>query len=290
MIAEDLSPGRLGVSPQIYSPSDFREIQRMVYAMAGITVPDHKATLVYSRLVPRLRDTASATFGEYLQRLKSDREERYTALCALTTNHTHFFRESHHMEHMRTHLLDEWLDRLANRGQVRVWSAGCSSGEEPWSILLSLLGERSDGLDRLKRGSFRLLATDIDRNVLKVAQEAKYPLASREGIPRELAERWTEIRDNEFILLPQIRSFLSIRMLNLVGEWPMQCSFDAIYCRNVMIYFDVPTKARLLERLANQLKPGGILYIGHSERITSGTLPQLREIGPTIYRKEGGAE
>ena len=282
-------PGELGLNPQIYGPADFRDIKQMIHRMAGIDLPDHKATLVYSRLVPRLRATGTTDFGEYRKLLRTDRAERYSALCALTTNHTQFFRESHHLDHMRRHLRDPWLERLGAGGEVRIWSAGCSTGEEVWSILLSLMGPTASACADARRGRLRLLASDIDRNVLRTARAARYPVDALAGIPPELARHWTVRDGSEFTFSPELTDFAAFRMLNLIGEWPMRHRFDAIFCRNVMIYFDAPTKQRLLARLAAQLAPGGILYIGHSERITRDTLPDLMEIGPTIYRKEQAA-
>ncbi|MXP27635.1 protein-glutamate O-methyltransferase CheR [Porphyrobacter algicida] len=209
-----------------------------------------------------------------------------SALCALTTNHTHFFRESHHLDHLRMHLQQPWLDRLDAGEQVRVWSAGCSSGEEAWSILQSIMGTKQANCERAERGNLRLLASDIDRNVLRVASAGHYPIDTLAGIPAELAKLWVVREGDGFSISPRLRNFACFQMLNLIGEWPLRQRFDAIFCRNVMIYFDGPTKQRLVERLAEMLLPGGILYIGQSERITKDALPELMEIGPTIYSKE----
>ena len=274
-----------GISPDIYGAEDFRAISEIAYREAGIVLPEGKAMLVYSRIAPLVRDSGCATFGAYVMRIREDAAERQKAICALTTNHTFFYRESHHFDHFRDTVRPLLLRRLEQGGKVRMWSAGCSSGEETWSLAMTLLGpDRKAGLALAKR-DIRILASDIATHALTKAMAARYRAEDLKPVPDALRNAWTTIDKDEAEIAPEIRALVRFRTLNLLGDWPMQGHFDVIFCRNVMIYFDNPTKERLVARFAGMLENDGTLYVGHSERVTGPALDSLAPMGPTVYRR-----
>lgn len=274
-----------GISPGIYDEADFRAIADIAHAEAGIVLPAGKAMLVYSRLAPLVRDSNCATFGSYVMRIRENPAERQKAICALTTNHTFFYREAHHFEHFAQQVRPGYVQRLQTGGKVRLWSAGCSSGEETWSLLMTLLGTDPAEGKAIARRDLRLLASDIAAHALAKARSATYRAEDLKAVPEALRRIWTEIEGEDAVIAPEVQQLARFRMLNLLGPWPMQGRFDTIFCRNVMIYFDNPTKERLVQRFAEVLSPGGWLYIGHSERVTGPALDLLSTEGPTIYRK-----
>lgn len=274
-----------GVSPDIYSGADFADVAKIVHAAAGIVLPVGKAMLVYSRLAPLVRATGCVTFARYIERMRADREELNRAVAALTTNHTFFYREAHHFEHLRDTLRPALIERLHAGRPVRLWSAGCSSGEETWSIVMTLLGpERARGLE-LTRADLLVLASDIAPHAIRRAEAATYAAKDLKPVPQDLCAAWTAGKGDDAVIAEAARAIVRFRLLNLLGDWPIKGRFDAIFCRNVMIYFDGPTKERLVDRFAEALNPGGYLYIGHSERVTGPALASLELAGPTIYRR-----
>lgn len=274
-----------GVSPGVFDEADFRAIAEIAHAEAGIVLAAGKAMLVYSRISPLVRDSGCATFGAYVMRIREDAAERQKAICALTTNHTFFYREAHHFEHFARDVRPGYLDRLQRGGKVRLWSAGCSSGEETWSLLMTLLGEDTSQGTAIARKDLRLLASDIATHAVNKARAATYRSEDLKPVPEGLRRAWTRSSGDETVIAPEVQQIARFRILNLLGEWPMQGQFDTIFCRNVMIYFDGPTKERLVARFAEMLAPGGWLYIGHSERVPGPALDVLTTQGPTIYRK-----
>ena len=284
-LMEALDASMPGVSPGIYDEKDFRAISEIAHAEAGIVLPAGKAMLVYSRLAPLVRNSGCATFGAYVIRIREDAVERSKTICALTTNHTFFYRESHHFEHFASDVRPGFVNRLRSGGKVRLWSAGSSSGEETWSLLMTLLGpDRSEGIDIAKR-DVRLLASDIATHALTKARAATYRTEDLKPVPDALRRNWTQNSGDETTIAPEVQQIARFRTLNLLGDWPMQGQFDVIFCRNVMIYFDNPTTERLVARFVEKLVPGGWLYIGHSERVTGPAMEHLSTMGPTIYRK-----
>lgn len=276
-----------GISPDIFNSADFAAVARLAYAEAGIVLPQGKAMLVYSRLAPLVRGVGCQTFAAYLRRLRGDGAEQKRLVAALTTNHTFFFREPHHFDHLAQVARPALVDRLQGGGPVRLWSAGCSSGEEAWSLVLALLGESPEAGGQLVRGDLRVLASDIAPDALRRAEAATYPETEVKAVPTALRRAWIAIADGTATVSETARSIVRFRTLNLQGPWPISRPFDVIFCRNVMIYFDNPTKERLLLRFAEVLQPGGYLYVGHSERVTGAAERILRPVGPTIYRKVG---
>jgi len=266
-----------------FTEGDFRKIAAMLHGDAGIALPDDKATLVYSRLAKRLRALGLASFKDYcaLVATREGIDERQRMLAALTTNVTRFFREPHHFDHLRQELQGGLAQRARAGGKVRIWSAACSSGQEAYSIamtVLSVLPEAGD-LD------VRILATDIDPNVVAEARTGVYAESLLPGVSDEHRRRWVhDLGAGRVEMADQLKALISFKELNLIGEWPMKGRFDAIFCRNVAIYFDDDTQSRLWSRFTPRLAMGGMLYIGHSERVAGPAAAELETAGVTAYR------
>ncbi|MCW8305998.1 protein-glutamate O-methyltransferase [Acidiphilium sp. PA] len=270
---------------------DFRQISAMIYADAGIAMPDHKATLVYSRLAKRLRALGLKNFSEYCELVGSPTggDERQEMLAALTTNVTRFYREPHHFEHLRTQILPPLIASARKGGRVRLWSAASSSGQEPYSMALTVLSLLPDAAQH----DVRILATDIDPNMIAIGKAGLYEKSAIEPVPPDLRQRWFAPADENrgmVKIADAARVLVEFRRLNLIGDWPMQGRFQAIFCRNVAIYFDDPTQAAIWSRMVPLLDPAGALYIGHSERVSGPAERLLRSDGITTYRPLVGKE
>ncbi|WP_066532434.1 protein-glutamate O-methyltransferase CheR [Erythrobacter sp. CCH5-A1] len=282
-----------GVSPAIYGEADFRRVAALIHAETGIVLSERKKMLAYSRLAPLVRRSGLTSFGAFLDTLAGDPRTMTEVVAALTTNHTYFHREPHHFEHFESVVRPDLLARANAGADVRIWSAGCSTGEEIWTLMMVLLGpDRAAGL-KLTRAKLIALASDISVNALAGARAANYPTSALDALPEALRRAWCVASSNasepRLAIAPEVQAMVRFRELNLMGEWPMNRPFDVIFCRNVMIYFDIPTKERLIERFARQLAPGGHLYIGHSERVSGPATALLEPVGPTIYRRKGHA-
>ncbi len=284
-VASALSETMPGVSPDVYGPKDFKAVSELAYNSAGIVLEAGKAMLVYSRWAPLVRESGCGTFAAYIEHIRNNPAEQTRAIGALTTNHTFFYREAHHFEHLAREARPKLLNSLQGGQPVRIWSAGCSSGEETWSILSTLLGEDGSMGRRIASMDLRMLASDIAQHALKKASAATYPVADLEPVPAPLRKAWSSEAAGMATFSDVVRGLVRFRTLNLHGPWPMKGHFDIIFCRNVMIYFDNPTKERLISRFAEALAPGGFLYIGHSERVTGAAAAQLQPVGPTIYQR-----
>ena len=264
---------------------DYATLSALVHRETGILLPDSKRELVRSRLAKRLRTRGLNRFEDYLKIIGSDPRERAAALDALTTNHTSFFREVHHFDHFVKDVRPALVQRAARGERIRLWSSACSSGEEPYSLAMSLLGgDRQQGVT-IAGSDTIILATDLSPTVIGHARTASYPIAATAAVPKPLASAWLSTRDGQSRIDPVCAGLVQYRELNLMGDWPIRGMFEVIFCRNVMIYFDEPTKARLQQRLVERLVPGGHLYIGHSERLSGVAAEHCRPIGQTIYRK-----
>jgi chemotaxis protein methyltransferase CheR len=270
---------------------DFRKIAAMLHGDAGIALPESKATLVYSRLAKRLRALGLASFRDYCELIASSEgvDERQKMLAALTTNVTRFFREPHHFDHLRTKVLPPLIERARAGGRVRLWSAACSSGQEPYSCALTLLQAAPDA----GRLDIKILASDIDPNVVAEGREGVYADQLMVGVPAELKSRGFQRVDGDrgpaWRVKDEVRDLVSFRELNLIGDWPMRGRFDVIFCRNVVIYFEEDTQAKVWSRFAPMIEPGGILYIGHSERVSGPAAELFAPAGITTYQRSGGA-
>lgn len=276
-----------GVSEQVYSSRDFEAIRAMIYSQAGIVLPPGKSTLVYSRIAPLVRESNSGTFSAYIERIKRDPVEARRAVCALTTNHTFFWREPHHFEYFRDVVRPGLVERLARRESVRIWSAGSSSGEEVYSLVMTLLGTDPREARMIMGADLAILASDLADHALAKARAAQYEASAVEPLPADLRSRWVRIEGDVATIVPEAAKLVRFRTLNLLGEWPLKRSFDVIFCRNVMIYFDQPTRERLIDRFVHQLEPQGHLFIGHSERVSGPAEPALQLVNLTTYRKLG---
>lgn len=274
-----------GISPEVYCEADFRAVAEIIYATSGNVLPDSKAMLVYSRLAPLVRETGSGTFSAFIQLIRDDLDMQDRAVAALTTNHTFFYREAHHFDHFESKVRPDLVHKLESGKSVRLWSAGCSSGEETWSLMMALLGSEQLAAKRLASRDLRVLASDLAPHALRKAEAATYAAKDLKPVPSDLVQQWARIEGDLATIHDLPRSIVRFRLLNLLGEWPMAGKFNTIFCRNVMIYFDQPTKERLVARFAEVLEPGGHLYIGHSERVTGPAANVLEPVGPTIYRR-----
>jgi chemotaxis protein methyltransferase CheR len=264
-----------------FSDADFRGLVDLAYQFAGIALSDSKRNLVYSRLSRRLRTLGMSTFAEYRTYLESTESERENFINAISTNLTKFFRESHHFDHFREQIAAPF-SRNRSTGRLRVWSAGCSSGEEPHTIAMVLKREIRDA----EKQDVRILATDIDTEMVSRGTRGEYQENSLDEVPRAYQEYFEPVPGKSGIVAVNraVRSLIAFKRLNLMETWPFKGPFDAIFCRNVMIYFDAPTKAKLIERFTEKIKPGGFLYIGHSESL-NGAHPGISLVGRTIYRR-----
>jgi chemotaxis protein methyltransferase CheR len=267
--------------------SEFKFICFVVEKNAGIVLGANKRLLVQGRLARRLRELGLNSFGEYCELLKNGGPEELIGLInAITTNVTSFFRESHHFDALSGTMLPEAMGRNERSRRLRIWSAGCSSGEEPYSIAISAL----ECLHGNTRWDFKILATDIDSDVIASAARGVYPLERLSGVSDERRRRWfmqgAGVEAGQVKVRPELASLITFRTLNLMGDWPMRGPFDVIFCRNVMIYFDQATRERLISRYAGLLAQGGYLCLGHSESIHMPH-PQFKLVGRTIYKKLG---
>jgi chemotaxis protein methyltransferase CheR len=263
---------------------DFRDIAGMIYADARIHLTEQKATLVYSRLVKRLRALNLESFADYCALLREDEDggERQEMLSALTTNVTRFFRERHHFEHFEKSVLPPLLARARRGEKVRLWSAACSSGEEPYSIALTVLQQDPRAIDL----DVKVLASDIDPRMIAHGREGVYPEAALvEDAPPSAVQRFFTKEGGLRRASEDLRGLIAFRRLNLNADWPMRGPFDVIFCRNVAIYFDEPTQRALWGNFARMLAPGGWLYIGHSERVDGPASACFDSAGITSYRR-----
>lgn len=263
-----------GLEPAALGERDFERVRRLIREYAGISLGEHKRNMVYNRLVRRLRSCGQPGFTRYLDLVQADGSpEREAFVNALTTNLTAFFREPHHFE-----LLAERVRaRPASSAPLRIWSSACSTGEEAWSIAMVL---------REAAAPAEILATDIDSDVLASAQEAVYPAERAESLPPERLRRHflrgTGANEGLLRVRPELRSLVRFAQFNLQSDgWPRQ-RFDAIFCRNVVIYFDREAQRRLADRLAQALVPGGLLLVGHAESFPASH-PAFRSCGRTAY-------
>lgn len=281
LAADLLGQGRSREFP--YTRKDFEWVRHALHAHAGIDLADHKKDMVYNRLVGRLRALSLDSFRAYTQRVEDDPQEFNEFINAMTTNLTAFFREQHHFDF----LAGEFLRQCRARGQrrLRIWSAGCSMGEEPYSIAMTLIEALGP---ELPAWDIRILASDIDSRVLQTAADGIYSLERISKLePARLSRfflRGTGKNGGRVRVKPQLQEMISFRQINLMQPLPLKGPFDLIFCRNVMIYFNNDSQARLLDRFADLLDSQGVLVVGHSEspyRLTR----RLCLTGHTTYRK-----
>ncbi len=270
------------------SESAFNAISVLAKEEAGLILPPGKATMVQSRLRTRLRDLGLSDLAGYSEFVCSGEgvAERRFMISALTTNVSHFFREAHHFEILRTKALPPLIERARAGGRVRIWSAGCSSGQEPYSIAMEMLALAPD----LSQRDVLILGSDIDPKILTTAQEATYTAQQVSAVPKDMQRDFLIKKKNSdaMVVAPQVRKLVRFRELNLLREWPMRGQFDIIFCRNVVIYFDLATQSSLWPRFRNALSDDGWFFLGHSERVTDTSLPLYQSVGLTAYRAADG--
>ncbi|WJF90410.1 CheR family methyltransferase [Paraburkholderia bonniea] len=277
-----LPPGRSGELERDFefTPADFARIRSLIHRSAGISLSEHKRDLAYSRLARRLRARGMDSFRQYLDLLEaeSDAAEWEAFTNALTTNLTAFFREAHHFP-----LLASFVSTRAQ--PVSVWCSAASTGEEPYSIAMTLI----ETLGEQAANDARVLATDVDTQVLAKAETAVYAFDQVKHVSQERLKRFflkgTGAQAGMVKLRPEVRAMVRFEQLNLTDtDYALRTTFDAIFCRNVMIYFDKPTQAQVLTRFEPLLKPGGLLFAGHSENFTYVT-QAFRLRGQTVYER-----
>lgn len=263
--------------------SDFRKIVQFVMDTAGIVLSERKRPFVQSRLGRRLRALGLPDFRQYCRLLETPagEQERAHLINAITTNHTSFFRESHHFSYLTRTIVPAIAKNASQSRRLRIWSAGCSTGEEPYTIAMAL----RDCQSTLAGWDVKILATDLDTNVLSHAAAGVYDAERLEALPASYRKQFVEyLPDGRARISDDICSMIAFAQLNLLQDWPMKGPFDVIFCRNVVIYFDKPTQSRLFDRYAQLLKPDGWLFIGHSESLLNVT-DRFDLVGRTIYRR-----
>lgn len=280
-----LAAAQASLAQQAITSQDFERLRTLVADHAGIQITSDKRELLYNRLRKRIRALGIETFSEYCDLLESNGNDEFeTFINAMTTNLTSFFRESHHFDYLEAEVLPPLVQRKP--GRVRIWSAGCSTGPEPYSVAMVVREAlaRSGGCD------IRILATDLDSQVLKTAAAGVYPEEQVEKIDWRRYGKWI-IRGEDsnagmVRMKPELRELIAFKQLNLLQPWPMKGPLDIIFCRNVVIYFDKDTQRMLFDRMADLMAPGGHLFIGHSESLHRVS-ERFELLGKTIYRKIG---
>ncbi len=265
------------------SDADFEAFARVIHAHTGIVINPSKRSMLVSRLSRRLRALGLHDFNAYRRLLEAreGQDERRELISAITTNVTSFFREPAHFEALND-LVPDLMSRARQGERVRIWSAGCSSGEEPYSIAMTLREAWPD----IDAADVRILATDIDAEMVRKARRGVYqrPQAGQ-PMPPLLQRHAHPDASGSFAINPALKPLLRFEELNLLGPWPFKGMFDVIFCRNVVIYFDAATRQELWRRFAERLHPGGTLFVGHSERVDAGLDTLLAPSGVTQYRR-----
>lgn len=268
-----------------FSDKEFNFISKLVGERTGIVLSDAKREMVYGRLSRRLRQLNLRKFSEYCDLLTSGHETELVELTnAITTNLTAFFRESHHFDYLQSKVLPELIQKKIQNKRLRIWSAGCSSGEEAYSIAMCIreVIPRSSGWD------VKILATDLDSNMIQRGKNGIYTAERVEGLTASRMKKWVKQgkgKNSDKVRISQeLRDLITFKELNLIDSWPVKGPFDLIFCRNVVIYFNKETQKELFDRYANLLDDEAHLFIGHSESLNNVT-DRFNLIGKTIYQK-----
>ena len=264
--------------------TDFQFLQKLIYEQTGIVIGDHKREMIFRRISRRMRDLDIEDISYYCSILRDNKsiDEMNNFINAVTTNLTSFFRENHHFEFLK----DDFLRGFSRSGKkrLRIWSSACSTGEEPYSIAISLKEALGDNIKRLDA---KILATDLDTQVIQTAKAGIYEKDRLKDLNTNIKSQWFSTNnDIQFKVDEQLKSLITFNKLNLLGPWPISGKFDVIFCRNVLIYFDKPTQEKLVNRFYDVLEDGGILMLGHSESVLKGSNVFTNK-GKTIYQKKG---
>lgn len=277
----------LAGSAFLMTEEDFQRAGSFLRQHAGVKLDSSKKTLVYARLTKRLRALRLRNFSEYFDLLDSAEgaDERIFAISQLTTHVTKFFREDHHFNTLSSDVLPGLLERAKRGERVRIWSAGCSSGEEPYSVGICSLEVDPKAADY----DFRILATDIDPLTVDIGRHGVYPEASLADISRERRQRFFARTDkSDLSVSNDLKRLVAFKSLNLLqaNDWPMKFQMDAVFCRNTVIYFDQPAQDLVWDRMSRLIRPGGYLFVGHSERVSERHKHAFSLIGTTTYVRQ----
>jgi len=265
--------------------ASFNAIAELTYRESGLQLVAEKASMIQSRLRHRLKAVGLNNFKSYAALVCSaeGESERPHMISALTTNVSHFFREQHHFDILANHVLPVFIEKVRKGDPFRIWSAGCSNGQEAYSIIMTVL----ESFPEIASLDFKVLATDIDPEVVRFASKAEYPERLVNGIPKPLLhkyfDKFEEDGERFFAAKPSLKSHVVCNELNLLAAWPMKKTMNVIFCRNVVIYFDGQTQKNLWPRFSALLDTNGKLFLGHSERIAEPVLSGFINDGPTSY-------
>ena len=280
------SPSQLNTARFSFTDADFAVIARFASREYGLDLKIEKKGLIYARLARRIRALGMDDFKTYCAYATAgtSRSEQSELLSALTTNVTSFFREQHHFDMLRSQILPNLGSRLASGKKIRIWSAGCSGGQEPYSIAATL----RESIPNLPADAVQILATDVDERILERAKAAVYRPAEVTGLSETAFNKlFTGSKDlrTSFEVRPELRRMVKFETLNLVGNWVHDVKFDIVFCRNVVIYFERATQHRLWTRFHDSMTPEGCLFIGHSERLSGPSETRFNNIGITAFEK-----
>ncbi|MFK8017199.1 MAG: protein-glutamate O-methyltransferase CheR [Gammaproteobacteria bacterium] len=267
--------------PSSLSDQELKAFQRLVIKATGIQLDESKRSMVYTRFLRRLRALNLHTFGQYIELLESGNEaELRHFINTITTNLTYFFREPHHFEFLRATVVPDMFGPSAQKKTVRIWSAGCSSGEEPYSIASSLAEEGFTG-----GADYRLLCTDIDTDMVRRTKTGEFRGRDVRGLSEALKSRWFEQRNGDILAAKDaLKKGLMCRDLNLFAPWPIRPGVDIIFCRNVLIYFDRKHQEQIVRGFADVQSRGAYLFLGHSESLRDFD-DVYERVGNTIYKR-----
>ena len=265
----------------------FKRIAEIAYRDAGLDIAPSKMAMVHTRLARRLRSLDLDSYDAYCTLIESPegKAERRELISALTTNVSHFFREDHHFDRLVEEVLPILRKKLESGSRVRIWSAGCSNGQEPYTIAMSILAH----YDLPPSADLRILGTDIDPKVIAFARKGIYDERMISGVPADLLDRFFVRLETsstpQWQARDTLKNLIAFKELNLLHPWPMKGKFDVIFCRNVVIYFNEETQQKLWKSFSEAMLPGAWLFLGHSERVSDEYLNVLPSVGMTTYRR-----
>lgn len=269
-------------APESISDRDFSEIVRIALEVSGIFIDDSKRPMIFSRFSRRLRDLGLESFEQYIALLKSGDKEEYTSFInTVTTNLTYFFREPHHFDYLRQSALPALIERNSAERKLRLWSSASSSGQEAYSMAMVMAEE-----PKLADWDTRILATDIDTEMVDSCGSGTYAMDSLRGLPEQQQMQWMQqTEDGRLQFKSKLRDMLLTKQLNLFSSWPFRSGVDVIFCRNALIYFDDQHQQTLLCKFADYQTAGSYLFLGHSESIKGTALPYKR-VSNTVYERQ----
>lgn len=275
------------------SEVEFSNIRQLVFENTGISLSASKKELVKRRFTPRLKELGMGDFSSYIKHVRNNHEKEITNFCnAITTNLTSFFRENHHFEFLTSKALPDILKRQSDKGRkIRVWSSGCSTGQEAYCLAMTL----RSSIPAIGKWDVKILASDLDEKCLKTAANGSYPAEGFDKVSENLISKYFSKKEEvinrqtrtQFQANSDLKSMITFNKLNLMNPtWPMKGEFDVIFCRNVFIYFDKETQVELMRRYSALQRPGSYLCLGHSESIADPKAVGYRLIGKTTYIRE----